>query len=252
MCRAWPGFHCSNHPSDKVRALARQLHNLEKKKEETALEQKTFRDENPDTWEGSDQDGFYTDEVVNLQKQIDETESKRDAEMTEFFATPKGKKVLEEKIADETKSEEQRFDSAAELAAANDRRLRQKKIALLLHRPDVPMNIKIWRAQVEMRRSRQELAKFNEREETVKAQLNSINSMIEMAKEDGDREEEKRLTEERNRYVRELALIEKYKTQLESHMESTSSWLKRFHAHAFDKAFDFSESLINLTFKYLI
>ena len=252
MCRAWPGFHCSNHPSDKVRKIARQLHHFEKEKEATAELQRAYREENPDTWEGSEEDAAFTTQLEEFQSKIEEFETKRDAEMTEFYATPAGKKTLQEIIADARRKDTERYDSAAELAAADSRRLRQKKIAKALQDPTAPVPVKIMMAQHELKRAKRELQMFNIRSEIVKGRLSDIQDQIWAAKAAGDTEEVNSLNEERNGLMKELAFVEKQRKQLHAHIESTRAWMKRFTSNIVDKAFNWNDQLIAAGLKYLL
>ena len=252
MCRPWPGFHCSNHPSDKVRKISRKLHNVETKKAAVEEDRRSFREENPDTWESSDQDGFYNDELTTLQQEIDSLEEKRTLEMTEFYATPKGKEALTELIENEKRTDEERYDSAAELAAAEERRLHQKKMAKTLNDPTQPAAVKLLRARVELNRSKKLLHSFNERTEVLKSGLTDLQEQIYAAKAIGDHEEVKYLNDQRNDLVKELAYIDKQKKQLHAHIESTAAWARRFTSTLVDKMFNWNDKMIAASFKYML
>jgi hypothetical protein len=247
VCRPWPGFHCSNHPSDKLREIARKLHVAEQKKEDVSQEQENYRKENPDTWKGSDIDGFYSEEQAKLQKSIDTLEEAKEDSLTEFYATAKGKESLEAKINDEKLSDAERFNSASELAAAEDRRIAQRKLAKILQDPLMNDKMKLLHAKIDMNRSKKLLTSLTERGDEIEANIEDNQEAMYVAKANGDDAEVKHLKEQRIIMVRELAYIDKQRKQLHAHIENTSQWMKRFSKkmqddifNGLDKAIDFS------------
>lgn len=252
MCRPWPGFHCSNHPSDKLREIARKLHVAEQKKEDASEEQRNYREENPDKWEGSDIDSFYTEEISNLQKEIDSLELAKEASLTEFYATTKGKEALEEKVNDEKLSDAERFNSAAELAAAEDRRIAQRKLAKILQDPLMNDNIKMFHAQADMFKSKRLLKNLTARGDQIEANIETNQEEMYVAKANGDVEEIKHLKEQKIIMVRELAYIDKQRKQLHAHIENTAQWIKRFAKKVIDKPFEWNDKAIDLAFKYMV
>jgi vacuolar-type H+-ATPase subunit D/Vma8 len=255
MCRAWPGYRCSQHSDTSIRKISRQIYNLEKLKENLVSEQRLNfenREDSTKTWEEFAEEDQATAVLGKYQVEIDVLEAKRDELVVEFHATSSGRKTLQELIDNVERSDVDRYDAAAELAAAETRSSRQRKLGQILQNVSTPMPVKILAAQNELKKSKRDLKMLHASSEVLKRKLSTLQAEIWTAKNDGDAEEVKMLVERRNALMKELTFVEKQQRQIHAHVDNTKSWLKRFTDKMIDKTFDWNEQLIGFSVRYMI
>lgn len=249
MCRAYPGFRCSSHPSLVFRTLSRKLHNLEQEKEAVLAERALYREDTPD-WENSEEDLKFTEIIENFDNEIDVLEARRQQEATDYYMTPTGQEVLAQAIADKKKnSPAKRHDLAAEMVAAESRRFKQKKVADFM-RGDVPVVAKIWRANRELKNSKVLLRGYEDRAVTLRDKLLKVEEKLIKAKEAKNPEAIFKYSTRKKELYQEYSFVDRQAKHMRAHIATTKSWLEKMNETLVHKSFNFTDALAMSFIRY--
>lgn len=238
MCRAWPGFRCSNHPSKKVRQSARRLWKAEQRHEAATEAVEAFAAEHGEDW--ANEPGAAT-LIQNQKEAATAVEAERkgwEEDRTEYNLTLKGREELVQQ--EQSEDPKEAATAAAERNAAEQRIEEQKRIARVLQNPEVNLPQKVWVAQSSARQTKKELdalkASYSETTHELEALLRERASR---QKRGSDLNAEQK--EELARLMKEQARLAERIKQTEAHYEAVMAWLNRTLEKGWDDALNLNE-----------
>jgi hypothetical protein len=250
MCRT-AGRRCSDHPKRKFMKFAEQANKYGADAEQIGLQMTALEMKSPETYQDTEEYKKLALQRKKLLAKVDETESKRDESLKDYYATPGGQEYLKNKSTEEETTTSEKIDATAEQIAGANRRINANKFGQLLNNPDVNAETRIFLAQNEIRNMQRSINAGQRRIRTLKESAIDEQKYIDEAQKMGDNESVAKHKSKLAGIVTEMSILEKQVAQNKGRKKDLQGWLTSFMNKNIGKVFDFNEIMIRQTIKNL-